>query len=92
MYEEFSNPSNILLAISTSMIYIPVVFLILMVPILKKIEKKMLEEAGTVGRNQGVVDVEVLSFVDDICMDIVDWEANVKRIVRKRPWWAGSGG
>ena len=35
----------------------------------------MLEEAGTVGRNQGVVDVEVLSFVDDIRMDIVNWEA-----------------
>lgn len=55
----------------------------------------MREEAGRIrgARNQHEVDVEVPSFVDDRCMDIVDWgggngnmqliEANVKRIVRE---------
>ena len=43
-----------------------------MASILEKIEKKMREEAesgaGRVGRNQGNVDVEILSFADDMCM------------------------
>ena len=67
----------------------PVVFLICMAPILEKIEKRMREE---VGRSQGAVDVEVPSFVDDMSMDVINWEgnanmqaaeANVKKIVRE---------
>ena len=77
-----------------------VVFFILMAPVLEGIEKRMKEEAGGGGgggagrvrQNQGNVNVEVPSFVDDMCIDIVDWEGgcnmqkevvNFKRIVRE---------
>ena len=70
----------------------PVVFLIWMAPILKGMEEKLRDRAGA-GRADAVVDVELLSFVDDMCIDIVIWEgcddnmqrveANVKRIVRE---------
>ena len=42
----------------------PVVFLIWMAPILEKMEAKLREEVG--------LDIEVPSFVDDICMDLID--------------------
>ena len=56
----------------------PVVFLIWMAPILEKVEARMKEEAGRIRglRYQHVVDVEIPSFVDDMCMDIVDWEGS----------------
>ena len=44
---------------------------------IKKIEKRMKEDAGRVGRDQGAMDAEVPSFVDDICMDVVDWEGGL---------------
>ena len=62
----------------------PVVFLIWMAPILSKMEERVKGETG--------LDVEVPSFVDDICIDIIDWdvsrnmqcvEADIKRIVRE---------
>ena len=71
----------------------PVVFLIWMAPILENMEEKLREEAGEgagVTRANAEVDVEIPSFVDDMCTDIVVWEegnmqrveAKVKRIVR----------
>ena len=55
-----------------------------------------LERAGKgpsqIRQNQKNIDVEIPSFIDDMCIDIVDWEggcdmqkveANVKRIVRE---------
>ena len=30
--------------------------------------------AGRLRRNQGNADIEVPSLVDDMCMDIIDWE------------------
>ena len=62
----------------------PVVFLIWMALILRRMEERV--KAGT------GLDVELPSFVDDMCFDTVDWEgvsnmqrveADIKRIVRK---------
>ena len=59
-----------------------------MKPILERIEKRSKEEA----RRLAYLDLELPSFVDDMCMDIVDWdggcgmqrvEVNAKRIVRE---------
>ena len=74
----------------------PVVFLIWMAPILEKMEGKMREEAGVgagVAGAETEIDVELPSFVDDMCTDIVVWEGsssnmqrvetNVKRVVRE---------
>ena len=75
----------------------PVVFLIWIAPILEKLEEKLRENAGAGAGASGVraeaqVDVELPSFVDDMCTDIVVWEggcnmdrveANVKRVVRE---------
>ena len=60
------------------------VFLIWMAPILQKMEERV--KAGT------GLDVEIPLFVDDMCVDIIDWngdrimqrvEVDVKRIVRE---------
>ena len=71
------------------------VFLIWMAPILEKMEDKIREEAGAgagVAGRDAAADVELPSFVDDMCADIVIWEggcnmqrveASVKRIVRE---------
>ena len=62
----------------------PVVFLIWMEPILRRMEERVKAGIG--------LDVEMPSFVDDMCVDIVDWEGvrnmqqvevDIKRIVRK---------
>ena len=60
-------------------------FPIWIVPILDKKEKTIKKEAGN-------VDIEILSFVDDMCMDIIDLEGgcnmqkvevNVQRITQE---------
>ena len=62
----------------------PVVFLIWLAPILTKLEERVREGTG--------LDVEMPSFVDDMCADVIDWEGDtnmqlmemdVKRIVRE---------
>ena len=67
---------------------LPVVFLIWMAPILKKMEARVRKKAGE--EAVAVVDTELPSFIDDMCADIVVWEgggnmqrveSNVKRIV-----------
>lgn len=74
----------------------PIVFLIWMAPILERIEQELRDRAGVgagVGTANAVVDLELPSFVDDMCADIVIWEgcddnmqrveANVQRIVQE---------
>ena len=60
------------------------VFLIWMAPILRKLEERVREGTG--------LDVEIPSFVDDMCADTIDWEGNsnmqrvevdINRIVRE---------
>ena len=69
------------------------VFLIWMAPIIENMEEELREEAGegaAVTKANVEVDVELPSFIDDMCTDIVVWEegniqrveAKVKRIVR----------
>ena len=52
----------------------PVVFLVWMAPILKRMEERVREETN--------LDMEISSFVDDMCLDIVDWEGgkNMQRV------------
>ena len=52
----------------------PVIFLIWMAPILEKIEQRMKEEVGRVGQMRNEIDVELPSFVDDMLIDMVNWE------------------
>ena len=60
----------------------PLIFLIWMAPIMEKIEKRMKEELGRVGRMRDEIDVELPSFVDDMLIDMIDWEggANMQMI------------
>ena len=54
-----------------------VVFLIWMAPILEKMEERVRQEAGVGAGVAGadiMVDVELPSFIDDMCNDIVVWE------------------
>ena len=61
-----------------------------MAPILEKIERRLREEVGTVGQVRNKIDVELPSFVDDMLVDMVNWEGgasmqsietNAKRII-----------
>ena len=70
----------------------PVIFLIWMAPIIEKIEQRLKEEVGRVGRMQNEIDVELPSFVDNMLIDMIDWEGganmqmietNAKKIIRE---------